>query len=92
MTISVRNGRYLIDWLPAVGTLEARKAYIVSGELEATEACLYFTRTEKTIQLQLDNATYAALNREAKKEQVSLRVLVQRTLSEKAEVLKTTEK
>lgn len=85
LVASIRNGRYPVNAFATGAAFRALQAAITSGKVEKTEEYWVFARSDRTVQLNFEEAVYEELGRMAAAEGLSFKDWVRLVLEEKRE-------
>src|SRR5690606_28339105 len=83
LVASIRNGRYLINGFATGAAFRALQAAITSGKVERADEYWVFVRSDRTVQLNFEEAVYEELEGIAAAEGLSFKDWAQRALEEK---------
>lgn len=87
LVASIRNGRYPVSGMATAEAFRALRAAITSGKVERVDDNWVFSRSDRTVQLNFEEAVYEELEEIAAAEGLSFKDWAQRVLQEKREQL-----
>lgn len=88
LVASIRNGRYPMNAFAAEEAFRALRAALTSGKVERVDDFWVFARSDRTVQLNFEEAVYEELEGIAETEGLSFKDWALRVLEEKREQLK----